>query len=248
MKNKKGKWEWDYNAQIIVDEYKGIILSSYITQNPTDHFELIPSIEQLESNLSEIYDELPSNFQFSADNGYSTDENTTYLEEKGLDGYISTRKLSRKEKKYNLWENPFQKDNFTYDAEIETYICPLGEILYRRRTYEYENKQRITYWTNECKNCVMKEICCDKKNYRTIQDYGNPSKIRMQRKMETDWAQKIYKKRSKTAELPFAHIKQNMKLHEFTTTEIKNTNTEFKLYTIGHNLKRIYNEINTKNN
>ena len=248
MKNKKGKWEWDYNAQIIVDEYKGIILSSYITQNPTDHFELIPSIEQLESNLIEIYDELPSNFQFSADNGYSTDENTTYLEEKGLDGYISTRKLSRKEKKYNLWEKPFKKDNFTYDAEIETYICPLGEILYRRRTYEYKNKQRITYWTNECKNCVMKEICCDKKNYRTIQDYGNPSKIRMQRKMETDWAQKIYKKRSKTAELPFAHIKQNMKLHEFTTTGIKNTNTEFKLYTIGHNLKRIYNEINTKNN
>ena len=248
MKNKKGKWEWDYNAQIIVDEYKGIILSSYITQNPTDHFELIPSIEQLESNLSEIYDKLPSNFQFSADNRYSTDENTTYLEEKGLDGYISTRKLSRKEKKYNLWEKPFQKDNFTYDAEIETYICPLGEILYQRRTYEYENKQRITYWTNECKNCIMKEICCDKKNYRTIQYYGNPSKIRMQRKMETDWAQKIYKKRSKTAELPFAHIKQNMKLHEFTTTGIKNTNTEFKLYTIGHNLKRIYNEINTKNN
>ena len=30
--------------------------------------------------------------------------------------------------------------------------------------------------------------------------------------METDWAQKIYKKRSKTVELPFAHIKQNMKL------------------------------------
>ena len=57
----------------------------------------------------------------------------------------------------------------------------------------------------------------------------------MQRKIETDWAQKIYKKRSKTAELPFAHIKQNMKLHEFTTTGIKNTNTEFKLYAIGHN-------------
>ncbi|WP_296796020.1 transposase, partial [uncultured Methanobrevibacter sp.] len=56
------------------------------------------------------------------------------------------------------------------------------------------------------------------------------------------------KKRSKTAELPFAHIKQNMKLHEFTTTGIKNTNIEFKLYTIGHNLKRIYNEINRKNN
>lgn len=66
-------------------------------------------------------------------------------------------------------------------------------------------------------------------------------------KMETDWAQKIYKKRSKTAELPFAHIKHNMKLQEFTTTGIENTNTEFKLYAIGHNLKRIYNEIKIEN-
>lgn len=62
MMNKKGKWEWDYNAQIIVDEYKGIILSSYITQNPTDHFELIPPIEQLKNNLTRIYDELPPQF------------------------------------------------------------------------------------------------------------------------------------------------------------------------------------------
>lgn len=110
MMNKKGKWEWDYNAQIIVDEYKGIILSSYITQNPTDHFELIPSIEQLKNNLTRIYDELPPpNFQFSADNGYSTDENTTYLEEKGLDGYISTRKLSRKEKNIIYGKNHSKK-------------------------------------------------------------------------------------------------------------------------------------------
>ena len=92
----------------------------------------------------------------------------------------------------------------------------------------------------------MKEYYCQKDNYRIIQDYRNPSKIRMQRKMETNWAQKNYKKQSKTAKLPFAHKKQNMKLHEFTTTGLKNTNTEFKLYTIGYNLKRIYNEINRK--
>ena len=52
----------------------------------------------------------------------------------------------------------------------------------------------------------------------TIQDYDNPSKIRMQRKIETNRAQKIYKKQSKTAELSLTDIKQNTKLHEFTTT------------------------------
>ena len=70
----------------------------------------------------------------------------------------------------------------------------------------------------------------------------------MQRKMETKEAQKIYKLRSKTAELPFSNLKQNMKLTEFTTTGLKQVNTEFKLYAIGNNLKRIYNEINRKNN
>ena len=55
MLNKKGKYKWDYNAKIVVDEYKGIILISYLTQNLTDHFELIPSIKQLETNLKGIY-------------------------------------------------------------------------------------------------------------------------------------------------------------------------------------------------
>ena len=70
----------------------------------------------------------------------------------------------------------------------------------------------------------------------------------MQRKMETKEAQKIYKLRSKTAELPFANMKHNMNLTEFTTTGLKQVNNEFKLYATGHNLKRIYNEINRKNN
>ena len=67
MKNKKGKWEYDYNGQIAVDEHKGIILASYITNNPTDHYELIPLMEQVKSNLTEIGSEIPVNLQVSAD-------------------------------------------------------------------------------------------------------------------------------------------------------------------------------------
>ena len=115
-----------------------------------------------------------------------------------------------KNKNYGDFKKPFSKDNFTYNSELGTYFCPLGEPLYKRREYEYKNKKRITYWTKECKNCPIQEYCAKKQRYRTIEDYGNPSKIRMQRKMETEEAQKIYKLRSKTAELPFANMKQNM--------------------------------------
>ncbi|WP_407374646.1 IS1182 family transposase [Methanobrevibacter sp.] len=248
MVNKKGRWEFDYNGQIAVDEYKGIILASYITDHPSDHHELIPLMEQVKSNLTGIFNEMPSNFQVSADNGYSTDANTEYLEENGLDGYISSRKLARETKKYNKSEKFFGKDNFTYNNEIKTYICPLGQPLYKISEYTYDDKPRISHWTKECKNCPMQQFCAKGNRSRIIQDYGNPSKIRMQRKMETSEAKEIYKLRSKTAELPFANLKQNMHLTEFKTTGLKQVNTEFKLYATGHNLKRIYNEIRTKNN
>ena len=39
--------------------------------------------------------------------------------------------------------------------------------------------------------------------------------------MDTEWAQEIYKKQSKTAEQPFGNIKQNLKVTEFNTTGLK---------------------------
>ena len=51
MLNKKSKWEFNYNLQIGIDEYKGIIVSSSLTQNPTDVFELIPQIEQIKETF-----------------------------------------------------------------------------------------------------------------------------------------------------------------------------------------------------
>jgi len=92
----------------------------------------------------------------------------------------------------------------------------------------------------------QKKKCCGKYRNRTITDYGNPSKIKMQRKMETKWAQLIYKKRGKTVEHPFGNIKQNFKLIEFNRTGLQGAETEAKIITIGHNLKRIYNEIGIK--
>lgn len=244
MKNKKGNWEQDYNIQYVTDSEKGIIVAINVSQNPTDHHELIPTLTKLNNNLNQIYEDMPTQYKVLADNGYSTDANTDFLEENKLDGYIASRKLSRKPKNKGK-TNPFSKDKFTYDSEFKTYICPLGEILYKQKEYKYAEKPRITHWSNQCKNCPVQEICASKDHYRTIVDYGNPSKIRMQRKMETKNAQEIYKDRLKT-ELPFAHLKQNIKLNEFTTTGIDNINTEITLISTGYNLKRTYNEINKK--
>lgn len=94
MINKKGRWEFCYNYQIGVDAENGLIVSTGLTQNPADFNELQPQIEKLES----IVGPLAPNTQILADNGYSTDEATDFLEQKSLDGYIASRKLARKDK------------------------------------------------------------------------------------------------------------------------------------------------------
>ena len=159
---------------------------------------LIPAIE----NVEHIFGPLHPGTQISADNGYSTDENAEYLEHKQLDGYISTRKLSRILKKYNIKQNPYSKDNFTYNHEKDGYICPLGQIMNLKGTYKNKkNSHKTVYWTKKCHDCQVKEICATKNQYRTITDYGNPAKIRMQHKMDEKWAQEIYAQRSKNSRM-----------------------------------------------
>lgn len=81
------------------------------------------------------------NCQVSADNGFSTDENTEYLEKHGLGGYISSQKLSRKEKKEKYFRKTIFQDNFNYGCEMMAYMCPLDQSLYKKRiSLQKQNK------------------------------------------------------------------------------------------------------------
>lgn len=126
MKNKK--IEFCYNAQITVDHGSGIILANDVVQECTDHGQLKPQMEQVESRVGR----LPPGTTFSGDNGYYSGENLRFLEEKGLDGYISDSWQAQEEKgKKGL--GAFSKSNFSYDEDRDEFICPrakssLGEV------------------------------------------------------------------------------------------------------------------------
>ena len=87
--------ELSYNMQLAVDYESGIILSNTVTQDPTDHHQLTPQIEQINQNIGP----LPQNMALSADNGYYTKTNLQYLNNNELDGYIPNRKQAHESKK-----------------------------------------------------------------------------------------------------------------------------------------------------
>lgn len=71
-----------YNGQIAVDEKEQAIVAAGITQETTDHHELIGIVEAVEQNLGSLPQEA------SADAGYSSYENLEYAQQKELDSYI----------------------------------------------------------------------------------------------------------------------------------------------------------------
>lgn len=156
------------NLQIATDHETGIILASNVNQDPTDHYQLEPQIEQIIETLGAI----PKYTKFSCDNGYYTEDNLEYLAEKGLDAYIPNRKQAHEAKKDLKEDKPFSKYNFLYNYREDHYICPNDKILPYRKTYTYNGVSRHQYYCSDCLRCPDQEKCTCKSRVRIITDYG----------------------------------------------------------------------------
>ena len=244
MMNKKNRMELSYNMQIAVDYDSGIILANTVTQDPTDHYQLIPQIE----HTIETVGQLPDNTAISADNGYFTKTNLQYLDENEFDGYIPNRKQVYETKKYFTNNKPYSKHNFKYDHQNDLYICPNNEILKYKQTYQYNNVKMRQYYTNKCLKCTNQLECAGKSRFRIITDYGNILSKRMALKMETEKGKIEFAKRKMTVEWPFGNIKENLHYTEYLTRGTKQTQTENNLICISHNIKRIHNTQTKQNN
>ena len=74
-----------------------------------------------------------------------------------------------------------------------------------------------------------------------MENISQKKKIKMQRKMENHRSPKNlqkYAQKKNSRNYHLQNMKQNINLTKFTTTDLKQLNTEFKLYTIRHNLKK----------
>src|SRR6185312_3198386 len=78
-------FEQSYNCQAVVDSQAQVIVAAQVTQQANDKQQVKPLVEEMKSNLE---GGLPG--QLSADAGYFSDDNITYLEEQKIDPFIAT--------------------------------------------------------------------------------------------------------------------------------------------------------------
>lgn len=248
MLNKKGKEEISYNLQTAVDYTSKLILAVHVSNHPTDHYQLPPTLTKAIQNSP-----LPLK-KISADTGYHNEVSSNILQKYELDGYIVNRKQTKEhKKKYN--PNPFHKDNMIEIEGTNAFLCFNNELLTFKYQYVVNNKnkkkegepyeiKRLYNNPEACYICPYKKLCfTDTHTHRQITEYGSEYTQQMKYKLETQEGKKEYKKRSKTVEAPFGTLKQQYHINKLPFKKTQNIENIINLYSITYNLKRIINII-----
>ena len=108
MKDKKQNIGLNYNYQVAVDSKNGMVVSQYLTQNPTDAHELFEILNHIKIEM-DIYPQV-----LVPDNGYMDDIALKYVHKNNIRLLIPDRAESSKSKS-KIKENPYTKANLTYN-------------------------------------------------------------------------------------------------------------------------------------
>jgi hypothetical protein len=137
----------------------------------------------------------------------------------------------------------FGPSAFQVPAESKTLQCPAGKILeYVRQS----KKGDITYWQyqaegKDCRECAYQILCCPRPEQGrlvSIRMTENAEGAAFRKKMKTETAQQIDKKRGPVAEFPNAWIKDRLGIRKFRLRGMAKAGTEALWGAITYNVQR----------
>jgi len=219
-----------YNAQAVVDEKHGLIVTSDVVSKNNDFSQFADQIDQANETVEEKCEVA------CADSGYADTEELEKIDKRGIKVIVpSQRQASKKEPK------PFGKVNFQYDSQKDCYICPQGHVL--RYTHFDKGRKHKVYVISDrslCFRCRYFGICTRSKSGRKVIRLHNEE---IREKLEAQYgepeSQEIYKLRMQKVELPFGHIKRNLKVNAFLLRGLDGVKAEMSLLASCFNITRM---------
>jgi len=240
MKQSNGGYNPSYNAQIAVDTANKIIVGKHTTSNCEDTKELKPMMEGINERLGEYPD------QVITDGGYNTYPNIVMAAEKDIDLIAAERgnnNVSGQQYEKRGVTKEFESGVFKYDEDSKSMICPEGKTL------KFDGKEELPGRTNfkyrakaeDCNKCPSKSRCCPEaavKGRSVIRKEYHEDVIEFQKKMRTEEAKLIYKKRGENAEFVNACIKERFKLRQFRLRGLSKVDIEVTFAALAYNIMR----------
>jgi len=226
-----------YNVQIVVDSTFKFIIATDISSVGSDTSQL----HNMGSQSKEILNK--EEIDIVADKGYYNTKEIKDCIDDNIRPFISIPKY-RQSSKIQF----FTSDKFEYNKKNDCYSCPNNQVLIKT-SFTQEKKGRINfvYQSNSatCKSCPLREKCMPSNTaYKRIYRWEHQDVLNeYQRKMQTEEAKEIIKKRGSIVEHPFGTIKQNLGWSHFLVRGKEKVSGENALIMFTYNFRRLLNLI-----
>ena len=138
-----------------------------------------------------------------ADSKYGTIENYLACKDRGIKAHFKS--LEETQKDTGTKKGIFPKEEFTYNAETDTFTCPAGQSLKRRKFFKKRQHYEYIAAAGTCKRCQLKDQCTKSKSGRTLKRHVRQDDLdHMVEKANSPEAKKDIRTRQHLMERSFA--------------------------------------------
>jgi transposase len=241
-----------YNGQALADGKHQLIVHGEAFGKGQDSRHLGPMVDGAKQNMKGIgySKDCFRGTRWLADAAYHSTTNLAKCVEEGLDAYIPDKLYRRRDPMLSPIRprRKFALEDFQYDQETDTYMCPEGKIL-KHNTNRAKSQgtlyQRYHADPKDCQVCTSKLRCLSARGGRRKNlcipigsDGVNLSK-QMAAKIDNAGAGSLYGERMGIVEPIFGNIRIHKGLDRFTLRGKVKVNIQWLLYCMVHNIEKI---------
>jgi transposase len=181
----------------------------------------------------------------TADAGYGSEENYSYLEEHGIEAYVKYSYFHKEQKK-SFKKQIALPQNLYYNAEQDFYVCPMGQRMEkvsqtRKKTKTGFEQSIGIYEAKNCLGCPLRGICHKSKSNRRIQRNANLERLKAKAKTLLLCEKGIEKRGQRCVDVEgsFGQLKQNKGFRRFMLRGKEKIEIEIGLLAISMNLAKL---------
>src|SRR4051794_10468954 len=218
-----------YNVQVAVDTKHKLIVEQQVTNQVLDMGLLTETAEPAKEILG------VETIDVVADMGYFKIEDIEACEKAHMVPYVP-----RPQRGPSVRKGLFRKDEFKYDAETDSMICPAGQRLHPYTSSLLRGLKKINYANRAaCRDCPLRPRCAGNQ-FRSVSRLENEAVLdRMAARLALRPG--ILGQRREAVEHPFGTIKQWMYQGAFLMRGLEKVRAEFSLTALAYNIRRVLN-------
>jgi transposase len=235
---RNGQLKPGYNIQ--VGTQNQFILGYSLHRRAGDTSCLQAHLEKFRQWMGEYPEELV------ADAGYGSEENYTYMQDKGMTPYVKYSSFHYEQKRNFKKNKPYRSENFTYHEAEDEYECPQKKRLRYVQTTPKQSangfwSERRIYECEDCSQCPVKEACTRAKGNRQIQIGLELERLKHKARenLTSPRGLILRSKRPIEVEAVFGRLKQDWGFRRFLLRGVDKVTTEWGLLSIAHNIAKV---------